>query len=151
MEKQVILKGKIGWPRLWKPTSYKGVEKWSCQFYPDDINEMIKLGLNLKPKVNDDPNHNVPTGTYYNLTRKVLRKKYGKDVEQSPPIIYNADGTVCDTFFANGSGVEVTITVYAYKDTVGHILECVRVTNPVAMPEREESTPTVTSDRKMPF
>src|SRR5688572_107755 len=127
------LSGKLKWAnRLVQPDlTYK---KWSVVLYPDaaSMNKVMKLkeAPAILNEIKEDED-----GKYITLSRPTSRQYQGVDRAFTPPLVINADGTLCTVPIGNGSDGTCKIEVYKYNQKVSNRpgrairLESVRIDN----------------------
>lgn len=141
-------KGKIAWAHhLFIPDDYKGVKRYTVDFYPDDREAIKASGMQLR--------YDRDTNSFIRPRREVERKFADETVQFGPPRILDAEGNDFDGRIGNGSTAELTIAVFDTKTFgKGHRLEEVRIIDLVEYdrPEGEVAAPTTTTSKpKMPF
>ncbi len=114
-------RGKIAWAHhLFNPDDYKGVKRYTVDFYPEDREAIKASGMQLR--------YDRDTNSFIRPRREVERKFAEETVQFGPPRILDAAGNAFDGRIGNGSYAELTIAVFDTKTFgKGHRLEEVRI------------------------
>jgi len=131
-----LFRGKAVYPKVFKPDEYGGVKRWKIGVALDDDSLLLFKNTGLKLKVAD-------VGEFKNVVnfrRPTEKMINGELVEFDPPKV---EGVPDGAAIANGSEVEVVVTVYDTRMGKGHRLESVNVTKLVEYEGETEQRPAI--------
>lgn len=147
-------KGKVAWVKIYEPDDYEGDLQFKINFYPDDVEELQKCGIQQKVK-NDDGSKSTVEGQFMTFRRPVEKEfRRGEITKLVPPTVYAKDGKkivwykVADDGFerfgepvviGNGSYCELTIEIYpAGRMGKGARLNAVKILDLIEYSKPEE-------------
>ena len=85
--------GRVAYAHLYEPDEFRGVKRWKLSFYPDNVEEVKKAGIQLEPK-EDTGEFSGVDGTYFTFRRPVSREIKGEEVRFTPATITTPNGDV---------------------------------------------------------
>lgn len=120
------LKGTVNWCRTETPdTKYNEMGEFNMDFFPEDMDDYHRLGLERTPKKDADGNE------YVKLKRDNKKLIKGELVEFGPPKVSIKDPKLGWVPFAgkigNGSKVLINLSVFDTRKAPGHRVEGISI------------------------
>lgn len=115
-------KGKVKWAKV-----YPGQEKskfgdrFTVDFYPDDVAAFVATGVQLVAKKDDDG------AVKFQVRREPQKLIRGELVNFGPPQVLDKNNNPTTVAIGNGSTVTIKIAVYDTMKGKGHRLDAVRI------------------------